>query len=135
MKAVTLSQGLLYDSMVGFGPAGHSSGRELVTIMPDSAARFNESLPSKAEKIFLGLVREGTMSYYVGRASQLTDDELRSVFAVVCASQREATKRDSAGELLNNSKPAVVSPAASHKKEKGGGLPVGLPTAYVAPVK
>ncbi|MCC6546415.1 hypothetical protein IT570_04530 [Candidatus Sumerlaeota bacterium] len=48
-----------------------------------------ETVPTKAEKVFLGLIREGMMRYYVGRAAELSDEELRSVFALAVATIRK----------------------------------------------
>ncbi len=52
-----------------------------------------ESPLTPEERLFMGLVRQGSMSAYMGRLSQLTDDELRSIYALAVAAQREAHRR------------------------------------------
>lgn len=74
--------------------------------------------PSDAERIFLGLVREGMISFYVGRASQLSEDELRSVFAVAHAAMREAERREVADIPAKPSTPPDTSSEGSQRKKQ-----------------
>ena len=61
--------------------------------MRKNAARIKESPLLLDERLFLGLVRQGMLTYYVGRAAELTDEELRSVFALARAAMKEAERR------------------------------------------
>ncbi|MEO8376244.1 MAG: hypothetical protein ABI579_01125 [Candidatus Sumerlaeota bacterium] len=89
-----------------------------------------ETVPTKAEKVFLGLVREGMMRYYVGRAAELSDEELRSVFALAIATLRKNDLKSfdvvKAPEIMKKSTPAGVESARGKLTE---GQEIGIPIA------
>lgn len=60
-----------------------------------SRLHLKETPPTREERVFLGLVRESVMSAYLGRASMLSDDELRSLFALAKAAMREESAAES----------------------------------------
>ncbi len=80
-----------------------------------------ETAPTKAEKAFLGLVREGMMRYYVGRGSELNDEELRAVFALAVATMRRSGCLKSSEALESSEK--VVQPTPMELDVRRGKTP------------
>ena len=97
---------------------------------PAVTVNVPETVPTKAEKVFLGLVREGMMRYYVGRAAELSDEELRSVFALAVATMR---KNDLKGfdivKAPDSAKSTGAAALDSGRAKPTEGQEIGIPIA------
>jgi hypothetical protein len=86
--------------------------------------KAREDSPSKPERIFLGLVREPAIAEYVGRASQLSDEELRALYAVAQAALREADRRDLLHESRKSLRTESMATEAFRPESKPSAPPV-----------
>lgn len=66
--------------------------------------------PTAAERSFIGLVREHSFADFVGRATQLTDEELRSVFALAEVALRGMARTEQTA--ARSPRPRVPAPSA-----------------------
>lgn len=82
--------------------------------------------PSAVERTFIGLVREYSVADFVGRATQLTDEELRSVFALAEVALRRAARSANARESAEPRGVAIRSAEAPAAPQR---------SATVAPVR
>ena len=76
--------------------------------------------PTTVETAFIGLVREYSVADFVGRATQLTDEELRSVFALAEVALRRAARNAQAVEAAApRTAPARTPEAPAARRRRG----------------